>query len=422
MPGATAVVCGGVGCAAALGMMRHRSITRTAEQKSVKDCEAAFPTAQMVAALRAMDAKSSSPLIGSNIGAGPDVFAEALAGELGFTFAKDLGGNHDTMVRRTMYYDEKIMNMVDAGCKQLVILAAGLDARAWRLPRLDKSVKVFEVDIPRAIAYKAQKLAALQLDTSCSRIAVEADLSDAGWTSKLIAAGFQPDQTSFFLIEGLLMYLPPGAPQALHQSASSLMNSGSMIAGDTFVDCLRFMPPNPVLEKYGTKWTFDVASKEELVRMLSDVSLKDAEVHSATDWGQQPPQNGIGKAQADAQKLAKVLDTLPSWPAAAIDWVRGQVAQKNGAEKVVREIVEDRMGFHGLKESSAEHKCRVCELLLQDGCAAKLESMVHELPAGQERSTFRKVYDFVAMMYAMMQAKKRGGGGSGYVLYAASKL
>jgi len=295
-----------------------------------------------------------------------------------------------------------------------------LDARAWRLPRLDKSVKVFEVDVPRAIAYKAQKLAALQVDASCTRIVVEADLSDPGWTSNLIAAGFQPDQTSFFLIEGLLMYLPPEAPQALFRSASSLMSSGSMIAGDTFVNFLRFMSTNPVLDKYGTKWTFEMASKEELVRMLSDVSLKNAEVHSVYKPTQQPPQNGVDQAQADAHKLAKVLETVAIWPPQSIDWVRGQMARKGGAEKVVCELVQDRMGFHGLKESSAEHKSRVCELLLQDGWAAKLESMVHELPAAPERSMFRKAYDTVAMVYAMMQFKKHGS--DGYVVYAASKV
>lgn len=216
------------------------------------------------------------------------------------------------------------------------------------------------------------------------------------------------------------MYLPPGAPQALYQSASSLMSSSSMIAGDTFVNFLRFMPTNPVLEKYGTKWTFEMASKEELVRMLSDVSLKDAEVHSVNDSLQQPPQNDVDKAQADAQKLAKVLEAVPSWPPQAIDWVRGQMAQKDGAEQIVHEIVQDRMDFHGLKESSSEHKSGVCELLLQDGWAAKLESMVQELPAGPERSMFRKVYDTVAMMYAMMQAKKHGS--AAYVVYAAVKV
>jgi len=218
------------------------------------------------------------------------------------------------------------------------------------------------------------------------------------------------------------MFFPPPPPLLFRSCSSfmSIMSSGSTIAGDTFVKCLRFMPTDPVLKKYGTKWTFDMASREELMQMLSDVSLKDAEVQAVSQITLQPVQNDVDKAQADAQTLASVFKTLPSWPPQAIDWVRGQMAQKDGAEKVVRETVEDRMNFHGLKDSSAEHKSRVCELLLQDGWAAKLESMVNELPAGPERSMFRKVYDTVAMMYAMMQAKKHGG--DGYVVYAASKV
>merc|ERR1712039_372499 len=146
------------------------------------------------------------------------------------------------------------------------------------------------------------------MELPCTRIVVEADLSDASWTSKLLAAGFQPDQMSFFLIEGLLMYLPPGAPQMLLRTVSSLMNPGSKIAGDTFVNFLCFMPSNPVLEKYGTKWTFEVGSKEELVRILSDVSLKDAETVAVMRYT--PPSQrdeSADQAQEDARKIGQAL-------------------------------------------------------------------------------------------------------------------
>merc|ERR1740121_1351408 len=362
----------------------------------------------MVAALRALDANAASPRIGSNIGAGPDVAAEKLAGELGFVFAKDFGNNPEGLVSRTMFFDEKIMHMFDAGCKQLVILAAGLDARAWRLPRLDESVKIFEVDVPRALAYKAEKVAALGLELPCTRIVVEADLSDPSWTANLLAAGFQPDRTSFFLIEGLLMYLPPGAPQMLLQTVSSLMSQGSKIAGDTFVNFLCFMPSNPVLEKYGTKWTFEVGSKEELVQMLSDVSLKDAEAVAVMRYTQQSQRDeSADQAQEDARRIGQALAGVPAWPAPAMDWVRGLV-QTGKAEQVVRDLVDDKAGFQGLKESSADHKARVCELVLRDGWVAKLEALVHELPVVPERSIFHKAYDTISFMYQMMFAKTSG--------------
>lgn len=61
-----------------------------------------------------------------------------------------------------------------AGIQQFVILAAGLDARAWRIPNMHKSIKVFEVDVPRAIMYKKTKLHLLEgiYTLDCSRIEV----------------------------------------------------------------------------------------------------------------------------------------------------------------------------------------------------------------------------------------------------------
>jgi hypothetical protein len=101
------------------------------------------------------------------------------------------------------------------------------------------------------------------------------------------------------------------------------------------------------------------------------------------------------------------------------DWVRGLV-QNGDAEKVVRELVADRMGFQGLKESSADHKARVCELVLQDGWVAKLEAMVCELPVAPERSMFRKAYDTISFMYLMMRTKAQTHADA-YVVYIASK-
>jgi methyltransferase (TIGR00027 family) len=190
-----------LGCGAATGiaLLSQRLLQNPKENALSIDSEAAFPTAQLVAALRAKDAQSASPLIGSNIGGSPDLAAEALAGDIGLQFAKELGDDPSAMAKRTMFFDEQWMKAFDDGCKQFVILAAGLDARAWRLPRLDKTVKVFEVDVHRAMAYKSEKVTEIGLECHCSRIVVEADLSNADWKEKLLAAGFDPSEKSFFL-------------------------------------------------------------------------------------------------------------------------------------------------------------------------------------------------------------------------------
>jgi methyltransferase (TIGR00027 family) len=416
--------CIGCGAAAGVALLLQRFFGED-ESKAI-DSEAAFPTAQLVAAMRAKDAQTASPQIGSNIGGGPDRAAEALAGDLGFEFLKDMGGDHNSLAMRTMFFDEEWMKALDAGCKQFVILASGLDARAWRLPRLDKSVKIFEVDIPRAMAYKAQKIAEIGLECECTRIVVEADLSNPNWKQKLVSAGFDPTEESFFLIEGLLMYLPQEAPHQLLQAVSSLMQPGSTITGDTFINILGVMRSmsNRTLSKYGTKWTFEFSSDEALIAELADASFRDARVQNLMGG---TVVNSRTSAEAekrddvhsDADKMARLLAGAASWPPISIEWCRARLTKENGAEELIREMVGDKIGFHGLKDKTAEHKAAVCDLLFADGCAAKLTTALNDVPV-IHRSMMTKVYDTMLMMYMMYKAKKQRGA-SGYSLYVARK-
>ena len=132
-------------------------------QKDI-DPEASFPTAQLTAAHRAIDSKQEKPLIGSNIGGTADIYAEKLAGEVGFTFNTEwevLAKSTEVwinQVTRTLYFDEQWVKAQERGVKQFVILAAGLDMRAWRIPSMGADVTVFELDIPRAHAYKTKIL------------------------------------------------------------------------------------------------------------------------------------------------------------------------------------------------------------------------------------------------------------------------
>merc|ERR1712224_893715 len=129
--------------------------------------------------------------------------------------------------------------------------------------------KVFEVDCAKAFVYKREILTRLEPPLACTRIEVEADLSQPNWSEALTAASFDPSKPSFFLIEGLLMYLPPEAPQRLLTTVSSLMCAGSTVAGDTFVGgMLAFHRDNKNLRVIGTKWTFEFASKEAIGEML----------------------------------------------------------------------------------------------------------------------------------------------------------
>eukprot|EP01043_Picozoa_sp_COSAG02_P001789 COSAG02_NODE_39_length_48074_cov_106.508890_2_plen_470_part_00 len=247
------------------------------------DPEAAFPTAQLVAAMRANDAEWRFPKIGSNVGAGPDIYARALAGEKGKDYLADIlmafgsysESKHEShtgsMVARTQFIDEHLMEAVHTrDVRQIVILAAGLDARAFRLS-LPADATVYEVDVPRAHAYKTRIVQAQGWRSPCLRRVVEADLADPSWSDELKAAGFDPSCPSFIIIEGLLMYLPPRAPQALLSSISSLMAPGSQICGDCMVNYLSSctsMVMQQVLGFWGTSWTYEVSTFSELRELL----------------------------------------------------------------------------------------------------------------------------------------------------------
>jgi len=127
----------------------------------VEDFEKAFPTAQMVAYWRAYDAQQEKPQIGTNIGVGPDLAAKHLCGKVGKQMAIEYAdasmSSHavsaNSMAVRTQYYDKQWMSAVDDGVKQFVIVACGVDARAWRLPGLEDCT-VFEIDVPQCHAFK----------------------------------------------------------------------------------------------------------------------------------------------------------------------------------------------------------------------------------------------------------------------------
>ena len=177
-----------------------------------------------------------------------------------------------------MFIDEHLMAAVGRGVRQIVILAAGLDARAFRLP-LPADAAVYEVDVPRAHASKSRIVEEQGWSGPCARRVVEADLAETTWSAKLQAAGFDPSQRSFFIIEGLFMYLPEGAPQQLLRGVSSLMAPGSQVCGDSFVGYLSLWPLPPLQEqlaRWGTAWTWEVSTWAELRELVGGAGMDGA--------------------------------------------------------------------------------------------------------------------------------------------------
>jgi methyltransferase (TIGR00027 family) len=201
-------------------------------------------TAVMVAAARAAETDRPEPLI-------RDPFAKVLVNEAGTgvwekmldSSLLDKVAEIDTEAAaifehmrgyqavRTHFFDAHFAGAVAAGIRQVVILASGLDSRAYRL-EWPGGTTVYEIDQPKVLEYKAATLAAHGAAPSADRHAVAIDLRQ-DWPAALTAAGFDPKAPTAWLAEGLLMYLPADAQDRLFTQISELSAPGSRVAAET---------------------------------------------------------------------------------------------------------------------------------------------------------------------------------------------
>jgi methyltransferase (TIGR00027 family) len=188
-------------------------------------------TATMVAAARAVTTRTADPLITDPFAeplvraVGIDFFARLASGELDPAGSEDapvLGVQRmtDVMAVRTRYFDEFFAQGAKAGIGQAVILASGLDSRTHRL-RWPSGTTVFEIDQPQVIEFKTATLTDLGAGPLADRRVVAIDLRQ-DWPAALRQAGFDADQPTAWIAEGLLGYLParcPGSTARPHHRA-----------------------------------------------------------------------------------------------------------------------------------------------------------------------------------------------------------
>ncbi|MDP5310180.1 MULTISPECIES: class I SAM-dependent methyltransferase [Streptomyces] len=129
---------------------------------------------------------------------------------------------------RTGVLDDFLQRSVGTGVRQVVLLGAGLDTRAFRLD-LPSDCVVFEVDRAGVLAFKQQVLAGLSAAPRAKRVQVPVDLRD-DWVTSLTSAGFDPAAPSVWLAEGLLFYLPGPAETYLIDTVDRLTTGGSALA------------------------------------------------------------------------------------------------------------------------------------------------------------------------------------------------
>jgi methyltransferase (TIGR00027 family) len=202
----------------------------------------------MVAAARAIATRADRPLINDRFAeplvaaVGVDLLTRLASGELD---AGELNDVHDgatesvgamsrmadNMAVRTKFFDEFFLAATETGIKQAVILASGLDARAYRLAWPAGTV-VYEVDQPQVIEFKTRTLAELGAAPTADRRVVAVDLRD-DWPTALRTAGFDPSQPTAWSAEGLLGYLPPEAQDRLLDTITELSAPGSRLATES---------------------------------------------------------------------------------------------------------------------------------------------------------------------------------------------
>ena len=190
-------------------------------------------TALAVCAARALDAALDPPLANDDFAAkfvaaaGEPNLAAAVA-RTDMTSAAAF--NAQWVGVRTRFFDDFFATAGESGARQAVILAAGLDCRAYRLAWPADST-VFEVDQPRVLEFKQQVLDRQGAVPSTRRVAIATDLRD-DWASALIEAGFDPGRPTAWALEGLLPYLPGPAQDALFERLHELSAVGSRIAAE----------------------------------------------------------------------------------------------------------------------------------------------------------------------------------------------
>jgi methyltransferase (TIGR00027 family) len=185
------------------------------------------------AAYRLLLALPSSSGLGLLLAAGPMLLAHRLTGYVPSAYRYPFQGLVPPLYEasaRVTFVDDAIERYL-ATISQFVILGAGFDTRAFRVPRPGQ-IRCFEVDMPRTQSTKQQLLRKARVDSSGVTF-VPADFETEDWLARLVAAGFDPHQPAVFLWEGVIIYLERVAVESTLRKIASTAQ-GSVVVFDYF--------------------------------------------------------------------------------------------------------------------------------------------------------------------------------------------
>lgn len=165
---------------------------------------------------------------------------------------------------RTWWFDQRALDAARTGCRQVVLLGAGLDTRAFRL-NWPADTRVFELDDAEVLAFKNHVLATQQTQPRCFRTCVPTDLATT-WSTDLTAAGFDPTRPTVWLAEGLLIYLDVGELDRLLETITTLSARHSRLVLE---HCNAALPQLPVMQ--------DMAQRRAALGIVQKSSLEDPE-------------------------------------------------------------------------------------------------------------------------------------------------
>ena len=241
-------------------------------------------TSLLTAAMRAVETKRSE----SEGRLFVDAYAELLAGEEGATLLKkaiEAAGDQPAIAIRTKYIDEKFTNFVNEGGRQIVMLAAGMDTRAYRM-NFPSGTTLFELDRKEVLDYKKAKLQNAKLH--CDRKALAVDLRE-DWQQPLLQAGFKKGERTLWCIEGLLMYLEEAQVITLMNRINSLASSNDVMLFDVLSKTLLEVPHMQAQLKFladmGAPWKFGTNDPVLFMKNLGwSASLSQAGDVAPTRW------------------------------------------------------------------------------------------------------------------------------------------